>query len=133
MTTALVLAVVLISVVAIAIAVVDTVRFVRRTGNQRAHRAYVPVLPRLNGENTTMLDISTILWLIAGFGFLLVVGALLGAGTDASLAGLFPQSGARDWPQGVQETDVPRFAVEHLDALARRARKPRTQPVSRGL
>ena len=34
MTTALVLAFVLISVVAIAIAFVDTVRFVRRTGNQ---------------------------------------------------------------------------------------------------
>jgi hypothetical protein len=64
-----------------------------------------------------MLDINTILWLIAGFGFLFVVGALLGAGTDASLTGLFPQTGARDWPQGVQETDVPRFAVEHLDAL----------------
>jgi len=64
-----------------------------------------------------MLDITTILWLIAGFGFLLAVGALLGAGTDPSLTGLFPQSGARDWPHGVQETDVPRFAVEHLDAL----------------
>jgi len=64
-----------------------------------------------------MLDISTILWLIAGFGFLLVVGALLGAGTDSSLTGLFPQNGAHDWPHGVQETDVPRFAVEHLDAL----------------
>ena len=33
MTTALVLAFVLISVIAMAIAVVDTVRFVRRTGN----------------------------------------------------------------------------------------------------
>ena len=64
-----------------------------------------------------MLDITTILWLIAGFVFLFVVGALLGAGTDASLTGLFPQNGERDWPQGVQETDVPRFAVEHLDAL----------------
>ena len=30
---------------------------------------------------------------------------------------LFPQSDKRDWPQGVQEIDVPRFAVEHLDAL----------------
>ena len=41
-----------------------------------------------------MLDITTIVWLIAGFGFLLVVGALLGAGTDASLTGLFPQNGS---------------------------------------
>ena len=64
-----------------------------------------------------MLDISTILWLIAGFGFLIVAGALLGAGTDASLAGLFPQTGGHPWPVGVQEPDVPRFAVEHLDAL----------------
>jgi hypothetical protein len=64
-----------------------------------------------------MLDISTILWLIAGFGFLFVAGALLGAGTDTSLAGMFPPSGGRDWPVGVQEQDVPRFAVEHLDAL----------------
>ena len=64
-----------------------------------------------------MLDISTILWLIAGFAFLIVAGALLGAGTDASLVGLFPQSSKNDWPVGVQEQDVPRFAVEHLDAL----------------
>jgi hypothetical protein len=64
-----------------------------------------------------MLDISTIVWLIAGFGFLLVAGALLGAGTDASLAGMFSQTGKHDWPHGVQEQDVPRFAVEHLDAL----------------
>jgi len=64
-----------------------------------------------------MIDVSTILWLIAGVAFLLVTGALLGAGTEGSLVGLFPQSGARDWPHGVQETDVPRFAVEHLDGL----------------
>ena len=64
-----------------------------------------------------MTDIGTILWLLAGFGFLLVAGALFGAGTDSILTGLFPQNGRRDWPQGVQETDVPRFAVEHLDAL----------------
>ena len=64
-----------------------------------------------------MIDISTVLWLIGGFAFLLVAGALLGAGTENSLTGLFAQNGRRDWPQGVQETDVPRFAVEHLDAL----------------
>ena len=46
------------------------------------------------------------------------MGALLRAAPDARLTGLFPHSGKRDWPQGVQETDVPRFAVEHLDALA---------------
>jgi hypothetical protein len=64
-----------------------------------------------------MIDIATILWLIAGFGFLLGAGALLGAGMDTSLTGLFPRNGQRDWPRGVQESDVPRFAVEHLDAL----------------
>jgi hypothetical protein len=64
-----------------------------------------------------MIDISTILWLIAGFAFLFVAGALLGAGSETSLTGLFPQNAAREWPHGVQETDVPRFAVEHLDAL----------------
>ena len=64
-----------------------------------------------------MLDITTILWLTAGFAFVLVVGALLRAAPDAPLTGLFPHNGKRDWPQGVQEMDVPRFAVEHLDAL----------------
>ena len=60
-----------------------------------------------------MLDITTILWLIAGIVFVFVVGALLRAAPDAPLTGLFPHSGKRDWPQGVQEMDVPRFAVEH--------------------
>ena len=64
-----------------------------------------------------MIDITTIVSLIAGFAFVFVVAALLGAGPDAPLTGLFPHSGKRDWPQGVQEMDVPRFAVEHLDAL----------------
>jgi len=66
-----------------------------------------------------MIDISTIFWLIAGFAFLVVAGALLGAGTDGNLTGMFPPSSKRDWPRGVQETDVPRFAVEHLDGLRR--------------
>ena len=83
-----------------------------------------------------MIDTVTIVWLIAGFGFLFLVGALLGAGTDNPVAGLFPQSGTRDWPQGVQETDVPHFAVEHLDTLrpdARPAEAPRVPArVSRG-
>ena len=64
-----------------------------------------------------MIDFGTILWLVAAFGFLIAAAALLGAGTDPFMTGLFPHNGARDWPPGVQETDVPRFAVEHLDAL----------------
>ena len=64
-----------------------------------------------------MFDITTILAVIAGFAFVFVAGALVGAGPDAPLTGMFPHSGKRDWPQGVQEMDVPHFAVEHLDAL----------------
>ena len=64
-----------------------------------------------------MTDTGAIIWLVAAFGLPLLAGALLGAGTDSILTGLFPQDGRRDWPHGVQETDVPRFAVEHLDAL----------------
>jgi hypothetical protein len=64
-----------------------------------------------------MIDLGTILWLLAGFGFLFGAAALAGMGTDPFLTGLFPQNDTRDWPHGVQETDVPRFAVEHLDTL----------------
>jgi hypothetical protein len=64
-----------------------------------------------------MIDLGTILWLAASFGFLITAAVLIGAGTDPFMTGLFPQNDKRDWPRGVQETDVPRFAVEHLDAL----------------
>jgi hypothetical protein len=64
-----------------------------------------------------MIDLGTILWLVAAFGFLIAAAALLGAGTDPFMTGLFPRRDKRDWPHGVQETDVPRFAVDHLDAL----------------
>jgi hypothetical protein len=64
-----------------------------------------------------MLDFGTILWVLAGFGVLFAAAALAGSGTEPFLTGLFPHDEARDWPHGVQETDVPRFAVEHLDAL----------------
>ena len=55
--------------------------------------------------------------LVVGFGFILIAGSRLGAGSHHALAGLFAQHGVRDWPRGVQETDAPRFAVRHLDAL----------------
>jgi len=64
-----------------------------------------------------MIDLGTILWLAASFGFLIAAAVLFGAGTDPFMTGLFPKNDKRDWPRGVQETDVPRFAVEHLDAL----------------
>ena len=64
-----------------------------------------------------MIHFGTILWLAAGFGVLFAAAALAGSGSEPFLSGLFPRNDARDWPHGVQETDVPRFAVEHLDAL----------------
>jgi hypothetical protein len=64
-----------------------------------------------------MPDGLTYLWLILGFGFILVAGARLGAGSHTALAGLFPSRPVIDWPSGVQEGDAPRFDVAHLDAL----------------
>ena len=65
-----------------------------------------------------MLDISTILWLIAGFGFLFVVGCPAGCRHGCQPDRVVPRrTGRATGPSGVQETDVPRFAVEHLDAL----------------
>ncbi|MEP6638374.1 MAG: hypothetical protein ABJC39_03420 [Chloroflexota bacterium] len=87
-----------------------------------------------------MPDPTAILWLIAGFAFVLVAGANLGAGSHTGLSGLFSADTGRDWPVGVQEADAPRYTVSHLDALrattadpgpeivelhSRRATKPR--------
>ncbi len=54
----------------------------------------------------------TFISVIAGFALIAVVGARLGAGTPAALAGLFPAQGVRDWPTGVQEADAPRFNLD---------------------
>lgn len=54
---------------------------------------------------------------LAGLVFVEVVGGRSSAGSRTALAGLFPAQGGRDWPTGVQESDVPRFDVAHLDAL----------------
>jgi hypothetical protein len=48
---------------------------------------------------------------IAGFAFVLIAGARLGAGAPAAFGGLFPTQGRNDWPIGVQESDVPRFRL----------------------
>lgn len=56
---------------------------------------------------------------IVGFGLIAFAGARLGAGSHLSLGGLFVPHGRSDWPRGVQETDVPHFAVEHAEALRR--------------
>jgi len=64
-----------------------------------------------------MIDLSTVFWLIAGVAFLFIAAATLRSGTTEGLDGLFAKSGEGDWPRGVQESDVPRFAIEHLDGL----------------
>lgn len=64
-----------------------------------------------------MSDQLMIVWMMVGFGFLLVAGAWLGAGSHTALVGLFAAQGVRDWPTGVQEADAPHFAVAHLDSL----------------
>jgi hypothetical protein len=64
-----------------------------------------------------MSDGVVYITLVVGFGFVIVAGARLGAGSHSLLGGLFPASGVRDWPMGVQEADAPRFAVAHLDGL----------------
>jgi hypothetical protein len=64
-----------------------------------------------------MPDGITCLALVLAFGFVLIAGSWLGAGSPTILAGLFPPLAIRDWPIGVQEPDAPRFAVAHLDAL----------------
>ena len=58
---------------------------------------------------------------IVGFGIITVAGARLGAGSHLSLIGLFGRPALNEWPHGVQEGDVPRFRVEHADALRHRA------------
>ena len=64
-----------------------------------------------------MSDGVTYLGVVVGFGFILIAGARLGAGSHHSLGGLFAGQRVRDWPTGVQEGDAPRFAVGHLDGL----------------
>lgn len=46
---------------------------------------------------------------IVSLGLIVTTGRLLGAGTDFTIAGLFPTQGQPEWPRGVQEEDVPRF------------------------
>ncbi len=55
-----------------------------------------------------MLDILTIVTLLAGYTLILVIGAKLGAGPD-SLNGLFTYQDMPSRPRGVQEADLPPF------------------------
>jgi hypothetical protein len=60
------------------------------------------------------MDVVTIVLVIAGFVGIALAGARFGAGSTMSFAGLFARSGQRTWPQGIQESDAPRFALERL-------------------
>ena len=58
-----------------------------------------------------------VIWSLIGFGFVVIAGRWLGTDPHTVFGGLFAPHGVRDWPIGVQESDVPRFSVAHLDAL----------------
>jgi hypothetical protein len=56
--------------------------------------------------------------LVCGAGVLFVFTASrLTRGAYVAFEGLFAQQGRRDWPQGVQEGDAPRFSMSHAEAL----------------
>lgn len=68
-------------------------------------------------DDATMSDAVPVLALLA-IGCLIVFGSRrLGLEPSISLAGLWAPQGRTDWPHGIQEMDVPSFAVTHLDAL----------------
>jgi hypothetical protein len=54
---------------------------------------------------------------LAGFAVVTIAVAVLNGGWPIDVGGVFPVHGRSDWPHGVQEHDVPRFAVDHLDTL----------------
>jgi hypothetical protein len=65
-----------------------------------------------------MVDIITVLSVFAGFVFVLVVGAKLGAGSTDSVIGLFRFEDMPPRPHGVQESDLPRFVFRDSKDLA---------------
>lgn len=54
---------------------------------------------------------------LVGLGVIAVAGPWLIGPSDLALTGLFPARGRSDWPQGVQEGDVPHFALDHVDRI----------------
>ncbi len=52
---------------------------------------------------------------LCGFGLVVVTVVALNDGAPMDFGGLFPAHGRSDWPQGVQEGDAPRFALDRLD------------------
>lgn len=65
-----------------------------------------------------MPDILSILFVFAGFAFILAVGAKLGAGWTNSVIGLFRFEEMAPRPRGVQESDVPRFVFRDSKDVA---------------
>jgi hypothetical protein len=55
--------------------------------------------------------------LIGGAGLIVFAASRLTSGAYVAFEGLFARPGQRDWPQGVQEGDAPRFSLLHADAL----------------
>jgi hypothetical protein len=76
-----------------------------------------------------MPDGLSLLSLILMIGLVAVIGAMAGVGYPA-IAGLFPQSGRRDWPVGVQEGDVPHFAFHEAPPEIAPVPLDRVAPVS---
>ena len=64
-----------------------------------------------------MSDILTFAAAIAGFAFVIVAAAMLGAGSHDSLADMFVSPTMPARPQGVQESDLPRFIFRDTDGL----------------
>jgi hypothetical protein len=54
---------------------------------------------------------------ITGFVLVAVLISLLNERRPVDVGGLFPVDGRNDWPQGVQEPDVPRFVLNRADQL----------------
>jgi hypothetical protein len=46
---------------------------------------------------------------IVSFGLIILAIQWLGSETESALGGMLATAGQPDWPQGVQEEDVPRF------------------------
>jgi hypothetical protein len=76
---------------------------------------------RRQGYDRTVPAPLVLIAVIGGFAIVAVLLAALNGGRPVDLAGLFPTSGRNDWPQGVQEDDLPRFRVDHAEALRRGA------------
>ncbi|HEX7950330.1 MAG TPA: hypothetical protein VF494_08275 [Candidatus Limnocylindrales bacterium] len=53
---------------------------------------------------------------VAGFGLFIVAVTRLNEGRPVEVGGIFPANGRSDWPRGIQERDVPRFAIDRAPA-----------------